>query len=109
MLAGPVVVHNESMPSGGTPLMPRVRAHWEALGKLSGARAKAFATSLQACCERRREQVTRILDQHGLLHDARDKGNTTLELWTDFLDRTQTFLEPTRWRIELSVSRPFSI
>ena len=45
-------------------VVPRVRAHYQALGELPGDRAAQFANALDAHIYRRRQQLSRVLDEY---------------------------------------------
>ena len=66
---------NDSCRSHRVPVIPRVKAHWQALGELDGSAAAAFAELLCSVCRARQEYVSLVLDKYGVAEEYRERNN----------------------------------
>ena len=65
----------DSCRSHRVPVIPRVKAHWQALGELDGSAAAAFAELLCSVCRARQEYVSLVLDKYGVAEEYRERNN----------------------------------
>ena len=97
------LVPSSAAPGGDAPprkvgVVPRVNAHWEALGEMPGPHAARFAEEVDVALRRRGLQLTRVLDEHGVPASWRDRRNLVCGLQGVTAIRKQG--EATRWQAE---------
>ena len=57
------------------PVIPRVKAHWQALGELPCSSAASFLSELEALCTKRRHALSVVLNNYGVAAELRDPAN----------------------------------